>query len=81
MKLCPLFESIQTPHKQRLEPPASFYDGLVAANNALPREAIEAAIDCIKTYDPYLKEYIEQLRAMLPEGEMKQPNEQEQDDE
>jgi hypothetical protein len=44
MKLCPLFESIQTPHKQRLEPPASFYDGLVAANRVLPREAIEAAI-------------------------------------
>ena len=44
MKLCPLFESIQMPHKQRLEPPASFYDGLVAANRVLPREAIKYAI-------------------------------------
>jgi hypothetical protein len=78
MKLCPLFESIQIPHKQRLEPPASFYDGLVAANRVLPREAIESAIDIMQseanavTYlrgplvaSPLLK-HIEQLRAMLP---------------
>jgi hypothetical protein len=77
MKLCPLFESIQIPHKQRLEPPASFYDGLVAANDNLPREAIEAAIAslmlCREARDYPTRElyanYIEQLRAMLPVGE------------
>jgi hypothetical protein len=79
MKLCPLFESIQTPHKQRLEPPASFYDGLVAANRVLPREAVEAAIDLMQDVAdavtgtrglwasaPLLKD-IEQLRALLPQ--------------
>jgi hypothetical protein len=75
MKLCPLFESIQMPYRQRLEPPASFYDGLVAANAKLPREAIEAAIVAMQqcdeardypTRDIYAN-YIEQLRAMIPQ--------------
>jgi hypothetical protein len=75
MKLCPLFESIQMTYRQRLEPPASFYDGLVAANAKLPREAIEAAIHALEFAEflPHSESvndrYIEQLRAMLPEGE------------
>ena len=79
MKLCPLFGSIQMPHKQRLEPLASFYDGLVAANAKLPREAIVAAIDLMQDVAdavtgtrglwasaPLLKD-IEQLRALIPQ--------------
>jgi hypothetical protein len=78
MKLCPLLESIQMPYRQRLEPPASFYDGLVAANNALPLDAIELAIDEMQySADATLSELrkkqlmgvIEQLKALLPKGE------------
>jgi hypothetical protein len=76
MKLCPLFESIQMPYRQRLEPPASFYDGMVAANAKLPREAIEAAIvaiedaaSCIRSVveREHYDTYIEQLRALIPQ--------------
>jgi hypothetical protein len=78
MKLCPLFDSIQMPYRQRLEPPASFYDGLVAANAKLPREAIEAAIEEVEysvevtlseSQRKYLAKVVKQLRAMLPEEE------------
>jgi hypothetical protein len=71
MKLCPLFEPIH-----RLAP--TEYDYLVErCNDALPREAIEAAIAslmlCREARDYPTRElyanYIEQLRAMLPVGE------------
>ena len=77
MKLCPLFESIELhwcyPRNPRERHLCS--RTLEAANAKLPREAIEAAIDCMEMYgrhysvDPYINEHIEQLRAMLPEGE------------
>jgi hypothetical protein len=74
------------PYRQRLEPPASFYDGLVAANANLPREAIKAAIVAMSAEaassgelwakstkasarNAVISRHIEQLRALLPEGE------------
>ena len=76
MKLCPLFESIETPDtiKGRFQSEL-YWTGIHAANATLPRKAIEAAIDCMEMYgrhysvDPYINERIEQLRALLPEEE------------
>jgi hypothetical protein len=75
MKLCPLFAKIIRPSALktfRVSASAGFAMGIAAAQEALPREAIEAAIDCMEMYgrhysvDPYINERIEQLRAMLP---------------
>ena len=82
MKLCPLFESIETPDtiKGRFQSEL-YWTGIHAANAKLPREAIEAAIDLMQDVAdavtgtrglwasaPLLKD-IEQLRALLPEEE------------
>jgi hypothetical protein len=84
MKLCPLFAKIIRPSALktfRVSASAGFAMGIAAAQEALPREAIESAIDLMQDVAdavtgarglwasaPLLKD-IEQLRAMLPEGE------------
>ena len=81
MKLCPLFESIQFTGSASAHDEAMFGAGIYEAQKVLPREAIEAAIDLMQDVAdavtgtrglwasaPLLKD-IEQLRAMLPEGE------------
>ena len=94
MKLCPLFESIETPDtiKGRFQSEL-YWTGIHAANAHLPSEAIEAAIvslecnvaslielSCVETVDDLggglvqdramlLQKHIEQLRALLPEGD------------
>jgi hypothetical protein len=80
MKLCPLFESISEP----LRPSAGdasycagyehgYSGALDHAQDKLPREAIEAAIGALEDIQDMcgrsLSHHIEQLRAMLPEGE------------
>jgi hypothetical protein len=81
MKLCPLFESIlpsggAVVYLSGPPSPDNYIKAAIAlCNDALPREAIEAAIDCMEMYgrhylvDPYINDHIEQLRAMLPVGE------------
>jgi hypothetical protein len=80
MKLCPLFESIELP--ELIQPgnvPMTPHNVMLATvglcNDALPRDAIEAAIDCVfqcadQTIKParkiYLTQVAEQLRALLP---------------
>jgi hypothetical protein len=80
MKLCPLFESIELP--ELIQPgnvPMTPHNVMLATvglcNDALPREAIEAAIDALEYrrlgYVGYPKvkvfdNAIEQLRALLP---------------
>jgi len=71
MKLCPLFESIETPDtiKGRFQSEL-YWTGIHAANAKLPREAIKAAIWALDIVsEPLNRTYIEQLRALLPEGE------------
>jgi hypothetical protein len=76
MKLCPLFESIETPDtiKGRFQSEL-YWTGIHATNAKLPREAIEAAIDALEFIEflPHSEavneRYIEQLRALLPEGD------------
>jgi hypothetical protein len=71
MKLCPLFDKL-------LQETTAMHGLTVAkCNDALPREAIEAAIAslmlCREARDYPTRElyadYIEQLRALLPEGD------------
>ena len=75
MKLCPLFESIETPDtiKGRFES-EKFWTGVHAANAKLPWDAIEEAIDALEYkrlgYVGYPKEQeiieaIAQLKALL----------------
>jgi hypothetical protein len=74
MKLCPLFDSLRNDDADG-DVHSGWFQGVMHCNDALPREAIEAAIDCMELYgrhysiDPYINDHIEQLRAMLPEGE------------
>jgi hypothetical protein len=67
MKLCPLFESIETPDtiKGRFQSEL-YWTGIHAANAKLPRGAIEEAISVMEIED-ISPAHIEQLRAMLPE--------------
>jgi hypothetical protein len=78
MKLCPLFESIELP--ELIQPgnvPMTPHNVMLATvglcNDALPRDAIEAAIHALEFAEflPHSEavneKYIEQLRAMLPE--------------
>jgi hypothetical protein len=77
MKLCPLFEIIKLP--ELIQPgnvPMTPHNVMLATvrlcNDALPREAIEAAIVALQNMQLYgwpQQKHIEQLRAMLPEGE------------
>jgi hypothetical protein len=72
MKLCPLFESILWESISEFDPE---YKAIKDCNDALPREAIEAAIHALEFLEflPHPEAvndtYIKQLRAMLPEGE------------
>ena len=80
MKLCPLFESIPSLNAAKngtaIALNAVYQEGIAAANKVLPREAIEAAIvamqQCDEARDYPTRElyadYIEQLRAMLPDS-------------
>jgi hypothetical protein len=69
MKLCSLFESIETPDtiKGRFQSEL-YWTGIHAANLALPRKAIEEAISVMEIED-ISPAHIEQLRALLPEEE------------
>jgi hypothetical protein len=76
MKLCPLFESIDYSPVPLGTSGIWFTAGVKAANAKLPREAIEAAIAslmlCREARDYPTRElyadYIEQLRALLPDS-------------
>jgi hypothetical protein len=72
MKLCPLFESIQFTGSASAHDEAMFVAGIYEAQKVLPREAVEAAIVALQNMQLYgwpQQKHIEQLRAMLPEGE------------
>jgi hypothetical protein len=75
MKLCPLFKSINLP--ELIQPgnvPMTPHNVMLATialcNDALPRDAIEAAIVALQNMQLYgwpQQKHIEQLRAMLPQ--------------
>jgi hypothetical protein len=77
MKLCPLFESIELP--ELIQPgnvPMTPHNVMLATvglcNDALPRDAIEAAIVALQNMQLYgwlQQKHIEQLRALLPKEE------------
>jgi uncharacterized protein YjiS (DUF1127 family) len=73
MKLCPLFESIDYSPVPLGTSGIWFTAGVKAANAKLPREAIVAAIEALRTSPTSHwrrhEQYREQLRAMLPEEE------------
>ena len=77
MKLCPLFESIGYSSVPYDASGIWFTVGVHAANNALPRDAIELAIDEMQysadatfsvARQKYLMAAIEQLESLLPKG-------------
>jgi len=82
MKLCPLFESIHTMPDVDSNTAAAFecgkMAGINACNAALPRAAIEEAIDALEyrtlllcvgyPKEQEIIEAIEQLKALLPKG-------------
>jgi hypothetical protein len=71
MKLCPLFAKIIRPSALktfRVPASAGFAMGIAAAQEALPRGAIEEAISVMEIED-ISPAHIEQLRALLPEGD------------
>ena len=68
MKLCPLFESIDYSPVPLGTSGIWFTAGVKAANAKLPRGAIEEAISVMEIED-ISPAHIEQLRALLPEGD------------